>query len=100
MAMSRGRAHKSSDCLCLGFRLAQHLTHRGCRPGSPPLSPSFQALAGFFNVLEQVRVLEGRTPGGNDGAHAIPHYPDFSIASKKSSSLMRPRFTMLATISQ
>src|SRR5450432_3077272 len=26
-----------------------------------------------------MRVLEGRAPGGNNGAHAIPDYPNFSI---------------------
>src|SRR2546429_2545054 len=67
----------------LRFRLAQHLTHGHGRSRGSLLSPGFQPLAGLFNVLEQVGILESGAPGGNDRAHAVPHDPDFSITLKK-----------------
>src|SRR5438876_11334663 len=73
----------SLDHLGLRFRLAHHLTHGHGRSRGPLLSPGFQPLAGLFDVLEQVGILKSGAPGRNDGAHAVPHDPDFSIALKK-----------------
>src|SRR5712692_6263211 len=84
---------------CL-LHLREHLANSVVGPGAALLAPRFQVVALFFQVGRKFGLLNIARHAASTGFTCSNTAQCSPLLSKKNSSSISPRFTMLATISQ